>query len=254
MKQILLLPLLPLLFMNSPYSKMETISVSNNEYLTLTLLSDNKHYAVTGIDSEYLDRDNYRIYSSYNSNHGDDQIVSISQISSHVFSSCTSTSISLMISNGITVIEEDALENISEIHFTGSEEEWNEYSLTFNGNVSFYEYDEGFINYWDEYVRPNSSSDICDIGKSAYLTLKNKYNSLLSNDRIVVDAYKDKAGQTIRSSMLYLADYFNSSNNSNGSQTTLNQDTTIGLIVSIAIFGMTTISIFYLLKRKNIIS
>ena len=124
-----------------------------------------------------------------------------------------------------------------------------------NVDVYPYECDEGFINLWDDEIRPNSDSDICSMSKERFKTLKEKYDGLTATDRAIVNEYIDKAGQSIEDTMEYLSKYYSDDEEkTNQVKRNLPQDMTIGIIVSVAIFGMTTISIFYILKQQKIIN
>ena len=219
------------------------------EYLNLTL-KENGNYKVSSLNDNSLLE--YRIYSEYVDD--SENIKNVDEISVGVFVDVINKPV-LMISNGIQIISDDLfLSPISKIYFTGSSQEWSQYNLNTNIDVFFYQFDEGFINYWNTKVRPEASSDVCDINQDGYIELSNLYNSLLARDKQVVDNYVDSSGMDISTTMSYLKKYFdNLSQKDSENVSHLSQDTTIGLIVSIAIFGMTTISIFYVLKRQNII-
>ncbi len=243
MKSLLLLPILSLFSFTNVQPTVNAISGGNNEYLVL-----DESNTVVGINSDYLDLTSYRIYSEY----GD---VTISGIASGVFDSCTASSISVFVSNGITSITSDAFNSsiVSEIYYSGSASEWSALNVTFTGTVNEYAYDEGFINYWNTNIRPSIDSNICDMSKAEYTTLRAMYDALESDDLITVNNYEDIAGEKIQDSMSYLKDYFSESASSSSSGTNMSQDKTIGIIVVIAVFGMTAISIFYLLKKNGVI-
>ena len=79
------------------------------------------------------------------------------------------------------------------------------------------------------------------------------YNSLNIHDKQVVDEYIDAAGIKIKESINFLKNYFSSTQQSNKTNY-ISQEKTMSIIVLITIIGMTTISIFYLLKKLDIIS
>ena len=87
-----------------------------------------------------------------------------------------------------------------------------------------------------------------------YFLLKDKYDLLVAEDKAYVNDYIDKADQSIEDTMDYLSKYFEEEKQTSPSKKNLPQDMTIGIIVSVAIFGMTTISIFYILKQQKIIN
>lgn len=190
----------------------------------------------------------YRIYHEYN----DDVLVD--SIGENVFD-LTTNKFDLMISNGVTSIDLGALSNsnILSINYTGSKEEWEALNITFSKPVNYYQKDEGFINYWNRFIRTSKDVDICLIKESDYRLVKGMYDALESYDRSYVNDYRDITGQTIKQSMTLLDNMFKD-NKDNHQGAMIKQDTMIALVVSIAISGMTAISIFYLLKQKNIIS
>ena len=219
----------------------------NDNYLTLEEKEDGS-YKVIGLNDSSLSE--YRIYHEYEGN------ITISEIGDNVFSE-TTQNIIVMVSNGITSISSSVfnINNLVQINFTGSEVEWTSYNLSVSKPVYYYENDEGFINYWNINIRPTADFDVCDIGRENFLILKSKYDALGAKDKLYVDDYLDASGNKIGKTMSYLSKYFEENkSNSGGANSFLSQDVTLGLIVSIAIFGMTTISIFYLLKKKEIIS
>ena len=143
---------------------------------------------------------------------------------------------------------------ISQINFTGSGEEWALKNIETTQPVFFYENDEGFINYWNDVVRTSEDIDVCKMSKEDFIFLKEKYDSLSLNDKLIVDGHIDRANQKIKDTMEYLKKYFEADSSKTKTKSNLPQDMTLGIIVGVAIFGMTTISIFYLLKKQGIIS
>jgi len=238
------LSFIPLLF--TPLLSANAIDIArSNTYL------EYEGSAVTGIKSDYLDLEEYRVYSSYS-----EDSLNFTSISASFLNGNTKEA-TLMISNGITTIDENALEGatVSEIKFTGSKEEWTALNFVTSLDVTYYQCDEGFINYWNIYVRPEATSNICDVSEDTYNTLKSMYAILNASDRSVVDSYSDSANETIKDSMAYLKSTYTSSvdTSTETDLTTLEQETYIGIIAAISIFGMSSISIFYLFKRKGII-
>ncbi len=241
---LLSLLIIPQFFENNPQNS--AFFHENEGYLTLEVKEDST-YKVTGLSDLTLNE--YRIYHEY-----DDNVI-VSEIADNIFSS-VDHNIVLLISNGITNFTSGAFSNnITQINYTGSEAEWISHNILTSIPVYYYQCDEGFINYWNTNIRPTAEFDVCSIGKDGFMTLKAMYDALGAKDKTYVDAYKDKADTKIGETMNYLSKYFeDNKENSNGANSFLSQDVTLGLIVSIAIFGMTTISIFYLLKKRNIIS
>ena len=241
---LLSLLIIPQFFGNNGQNSI--ISHENEGYLTLEVKEDNT-YKVTGLSD--LSLNEYRIYHEYNDN------VIVSEIGENIFSG-VDHDIVVLISNGVeTFTSETFSNNITQINYTGSEIEWVSHHIVTSIPVYYYQCDEGFINYWNTNIRPTPEFDVCSIGKDGFMTLKAMYEALGAKDKTYVDAYKDKADAKISETMSYLSKYFeDNKENSNGANSFLSQDVTLGLIVSIAIFGMTTISIFYLLKKRDIIS
>ena len=205
-------------------------------------------YKVTGLNDTTLNE--YRIYHEYS----DNKVVS--EIGENIFTN-VDHSVVILISNGIESFTSATFAGatITQINYTGSETEWIAHNIETNVPVYYYQCDEGFINYWNTNIRPTADFDVCSIGKDGFLVLKAMYDALGAKDKTYVDAYTDKSNSKIGETMNYLSKYFeDNKENSNGANSFLSQDVTLGLIVSIAIFGMTTISIFYLLKKKDIIS
>lgn len=179
----------------------------------------------------------------------------IDEVSDTAFSGTSFTS--LMLTNSITIIHNAAFEgtSIAKLYFTGSEEEYNNLNLTYfaSSAVSYYAFDEGFMNYWNKNVRPNSDSNICNISKATYLEVYGLYKNLGEDDLSNVDATKDLSGATIKDSMKELIRVFGATENSN-QHDEWNQTSAITFIIIIAVLGMTSITIFFLLKTKNIIN
>lgn len=198
------------------------------------------------VKEEYVSLKEYRIYFNE-----DEPILSIGD---NAFTSCDNIE-SLMLSTSIETISSLAFnfDDIKTVYYTGSLQDYSSKNFPSFSYATIYEYafDEGFINYWDTFIRPTSKSNICEISKSTFYTVLDKYQNLSSKDKNFVDNYKDKSGTNIAKSISYLKDFFSKSGSK--SDGVLSQEDTIALIVGIAIFGMTTISIFYMLKMKKII-
>lgn len=207
-------------------------------------------YNIDSLKEGYFDRSDYRIYSNY------DGMV-ISSIDNDVFANCNLMT-SLMLSSRVLVSDISlfySIDNLLEVRYTGSEQEFKEKYSSFDMNnysISYYQNDEGFINYWDEVVRVDATQSICDIGEAGYRTLLSKYNALTTPEKIYVNAYEDVAGNLIKDSMQYLKDHFDVPQKANNSNQLSQQDSIITILI-IATFGMSTITVFYLLKKKNII-
>jgi hypothetical protein len=245
-----IIPVLALSLFNLAFTSGDfTVNRASGEYYNDDLIyykkSDGK-YAVIDVNEESEFEMDYRVYGTGKNNEVVDEIFE------GAFDDCDFI-LTLMISNKITTIPEDFFENLdlTTIYFTGSESEWNTYNFTTSDNVKFYACDEGFINYWNTYIRSDVNTNICDISTEVYDELLRLYNELEMGDYERVNAYEDKSGSTIEESMEYLDELFNPKEKPK--QEELPRDTTLALVVVIAIFGMSSIAIFYLLKQKDII-
>ena len=245
MKSLFLLSLLPFIILGHP----KNLSYENNGLIYE--LKENDVYKIVGTNINT--QSEYRLYGYFEL---DDNKYRVDEIDEDALNNIT-VDCKIMVSRDIDIIPSNAFDNehIKYINFTGSLAEWSSLSINCKATINYYECDEGFINYWNDIVRPLSNSDICSLNKDSYLLIKEKYDNLPAKDRRIVDDYKDKAGQKIYDSMVYLSKYFASDNQgSSMAKSNLPQDLTLYFIVGIAFFGMTTISIFYLLKRRGIIS
>jgi hypothetical protein len=114
-----------------------------------------------------------------------------------------------MFSYSITHIDNEALDNIVVVKYTGSEEQYNALGITKTfSSIYYYACDEGFINYWNAVIRPEKGTSICDISKETFNTLYSRYIQLTSEEKSVVDTTLDKAGAKIGDSMQELVNLF----------------------------------------------
>ena len=118
--------------------------------------------------------------------------------------------------------------------------------------INEYACDEGFINYWDLFIRNNVDKSICNVSREHYIQIKTLYSNLSSQDKLTVDGTSDGTG-TIKDSMNYLNSHFNSTPSQNSNRE-IPQTVMITVILVIASFGMTAIGIFYVLKDKKVIN
>lgn len=247
-----MIKLLPL-FISSLFLGFNNAPSLNNrsgDYLNLVQKGDGT-YMVESLKDNTLNE--YRLYQRYNI---DDIEYEISEINTDLFDDLDHPFV-IMVSRDLNLPSNELFDNLNliQINYTGSIEEWNALNLEVNVDVYSYECDEGFINLWNDEVRPNVDSDICSMSKERFKSIKEKYDSLNSEDRAYVNEYIDRANQSIEDTMEYLSKYYSDEQqNSNQVKKNLPQDMTIGFIVSVAIFGMTTISIFYILKQQKIIN
>ena len=243
MVKALFIPFIALLF-GSSFAAKDTVNTNKDDYRSylVTSLNERNNYTLESISG--FSGSEFRLY------HYDDLV--IDEISDTAFSGTNFTT--LMLTNSVTHITDAVFENapsITSVKYTGSGEEYNALGLSFS-NFARYSCDEGFMNYWNLHVRPNEDSNICDISKTTYQDVYFLYKNLSQEDLNVVNATTDKAGVKISDSMKELVKLFS---DSSGSQKTdeWNQTGAITLIIIVAVIGMTSITIFYLLKTKNII-
>ena len=90
------------------------------------------------------------------------------------------------------------------------------------------------------------------MSKEQYNHVRELYASLSADDKAVVDAYEDAAGSKIKDSIKELNHHFASPNQAKKTEE-WDQTGAITLILVIAVIGMTSITIFFLLKTKQII-
>ena len=172
----------------------------------------------------------------------------IISVDSHAFDDCTFTSI--MISNSVTTFNPVLADNVV-VNLTKDKASYS-FDLPANLTVNEYACDEGFINYWNLYIRDNIDGSICNVSKEHYIYVKGLYSGLSDYDKNVVENTSDGTG-TIKDSIKFLDSHFNSS----PSQMTtkeISQSVMITVILVIASFGMTAIGIFYVLKDKKVIN
>lgn len=145
--------------------------------------------------------------------------------------------------------------NFKTINFTGSEEEFLLLGLELRSDIVIYFYacDEGFVNYWNTFVRISEDTSLCDsVTKEDYQTLLTLYKTLETDDKANVDVYRDKADATIKDSMKYLDGLYGDKESKRVEKET-SPSLMITLIIIAASVGMTFIAVLYLLKDKNII-
>ena len=232
-----MIKLLPLFISSLFLGFNNTPSLNSNRsgnYLNFAQKGDGT-YVVESLKDNTLNE--YRLYQRYNI---DEDIYEISEINVDLFDNIDHPFI-IMVSRDLNLPSNEMFDNpnLIQINYTGSIEQWNALNLNVNVDVYSYEFDEGFINLWDDEVRPTSDSDICSMSKEKFKTIKEKYDSLNSEDRAYVNEYIDRANQSIEDTMEYLSKYY-SDEQKNGDQVKKNlpQDMTIGIIVSVAIFSI----------------
>ena len=178
----------------------------------------------------------------------------VTTIGEHAFDNCDHL-MDIMISKTVRTVNATFPENVTHIAYTGALDDIN-FDIPNNITVTEYAYDEGFLNYWREYIRPNIDGSICNVKKEHYLKMKTLYQSLQGSqfykDVNTVNNTADGTG-TIEDSIEFLDNYFGTSNKSQMTEKEISQSVMITLILIIASFGMTSIGLFYFLKDKNVI-
>ena len=177
----------------------------------------------------------------------------IDEIADNAFTPCTNLS-TVMFSYSITHITNNAFpDSVTTVKYTGSEEAYNALGLTKTfTSLSFYACDEGFVNYWNDVIRPQEKTSICEMSKDTFNALYGKYILLNSEEKAVVDNTVDKAGAKIGASMQELVNMFYKPNGSKA-KSEWKQSGAITLIIIISVIGMTSICVFFLLKTKKLI-
>lgn len=235
------LALLPLLFVSN-FTNQES---SKNPAFNLEL-NARGNYTIISVKDEYLDSKEIKTYY--------DEDCLIDEISDDAFANCSNLQ-TLVLSYSITNITDSALpDTIKTVKYTGSEEEYAELGVTKDfDNICYYASDEGFLNYWDLKIRPNSDSNICEISYETFKTAYTLYSALSISERDIVNNTVDKGGSKISASMKVLINYFKEAPQPSNKGTTWNQKGALSFILVVAVIGMTSICVFYLMKTKQII-
>ena len=112
-----------------------------------------------------------------------------------------------------------------------------------------------FLHYWETEFRKDHIS-VCDITYESYRTMYQKFFLLSEEDRNVISSTLDPMDEsgtyTIGQVIEELAKRFKVQPQDN-KRRTLDQKTTIIIVVVVAVFGMTTISILFILKNNKLI-
>lgn len=129
--------------------------------------------------------------------------------------------------------------------------------LSARTNLNSVESDE-FLSYWKDEFRKDDDGNIIAICDISYLSFKDmyaRYVLLDDQDKSIVDKTKDyEEGYVIKDSIKTLIDRFADMHTAqNKEKRTLDQSSSIIVIVSIAVFGMSTICVFFVLKNDNVI-
>lgn len=232
------------LFLLTPV-KAPTNSAQDYRAALTTVQNERGNYTLTGVDASSFGNE-FRLY------HYDDLV--IDEVSDTAFNGTTFST--LMLTYSVTHIDNTVFENasnIKNIYFTGSEAEYQALNLAHSfTSVSYYSKDEGFILFWNREIRPTKDTNICSINKATFNQVYSMYKQLDKNDLKVVDNYEDLGGAKISDSMKQLVNHFSESKPSRKNDE-WNQTGAITLIIFIAVLGMTSITVFFLLKTKHII-
>ncbi len=234
---------LPLLF--APLMVSSQSNSFANEGL-ITEQNERSNYSLTGISNSYLSKQEIRVYCEENK--------VIDEIKDDAFVSCTNLQ-RLMLSRSVLYVTDAAfIDSITELNYTGSEEQYISLGLTKEfTSLNFYACDEGFINYWYDNVRSNAEVSICDMSKADFQALYALYSNLSLSERERVDKEKDIAGEKIGESMTVLINQFKTPQSSQP-KNEWKQSGALTFIIIVAVIGMTSICVFFLLKTKQIIS
>lgn len=221
---------------------------SNDSQFIYTQVSD--YYVITGVQEEYLSKDELRIYGKdYDENHR-----YIKEVESDAFDLANYQSI--MISKDVETFG-PSLEDKT-VYYTGTEEEFETFVIANSIDTSklvacYYEAcDEGFLRFWKSNIETLES--ICDILTDKPLLDKmfRLYDQLdITLDKKVVDEYETD-DSTIKELVKYI-DSLVDPDPEPAKKSELSQNTMMTFILAIAGIGMTSITVFYLLKDKKII-
>ena len=236
--------LLPLLTLFGLVGLTNTTKEDYKDALNVSL-NERNNYTLVSVDPTDLGNE-LRIYRY------EDKL--IDEIAANAFSGTSFSSLAL--SNCVTIVNANAFNGVTSLttmYYTGSEAEYNALNISYEfDHIYYYAIDEGFINYWVKEIRPSEGTNICDITKDTYNKVRELYLALSSEDKDVVDSYVDLAGSTIKDSIKELNRHFAEPDGAKN-QEEWNQTGAITLILIIAVIGMTSITVFFLLKTKQII-
>ena len=117
---------------------------------------------------------------------------------------------------------------------------------------------DAFLTYWRDDFRKDDEGKliaICNITYADYSSMYEKYAALNESDRNTINATADyEEGYTIKDSIKELVRiHGGKKQNNEADRRTLNQSSTITIIVVIAVFGMSVICVFFVMKNTNLI-
>ncbi|MCQ2802189.1 MAG: hypothetical protein MJ225_00655 [Bacilli bacterium] len=109
-----------------------------------------------------------------------------------------------------------------------------------------------FLDYWENDFRKTPT---CDVKYEDFMVMITKYQALSSADKEIVDNTTDvRDGCKIKEVITTLVNrFYRITPQNTDKKDTLTKSTTIIIIVSVAVFGMSTISVFFILKNKKVI-
>ena len=115
---------------------------------------------------------------------------------------------------------------------------------------------DDFLTYWREDFRKNEQGEIipiCDITYTEYREMYTRYIALSAEDRAAINAIDDyEEGYKIEDSIKTLINMF-ATTPKQSERVVLDQKTTIIIVVSVAVFGMSAICVFFIFKNNKII-
>lgn len=113
-----------------------------------------------------------------------------------------------------------------------------------------------FIDYWENVFRVKYPESICDVTREDFDLLMEQYDLLTPSEKDIVNETHDvrqpeyKIGDMIKTIVSYV---YPNKQNSEDSKRKLDQSTTIIIAVVVSIFGMSAISVLYILKKDKVI-
>ena len=221
---------------------------SNDSQFTYNQVSD--YYVITGVQDDYLSKDELRIYGKeYDEDHR-----YVKEVAADALDTASYTTI--MISKDVETFGPSLNNKI--VYYTGTEDEFevfvtaNSIDVTKISALYYQACDEGFIRFWETEIKTLPS--ICDILTDKPLLNKmfKLYDQLdITLDKKVVDEYETE-DTTIKELVKYIESLVDPDPEP-AKKSELSQNTMMTFILAIAGIGMTSITIFYLLKDKKII-
>ena len=200
------------------------------------------------VKDSHKNDDELRVYAS--------ETYKVESINSEAFKDCANLK-SVMLSKTVTTLPNDAfsgLTSFTTINYTGSYAEFEAIGYTNISNYTINEYacDEGFLNFWKEFIRPTSESSLCDVTRENYNKMEDLYDALSDEDIISIKDVAD-GGSTLENGIKYLREFFSDSPQETKTKEA-SKSTMIVLILIVASIGMTFICVFYLLRERKIIN